>query len=169
MRKLLTLVGVLSLLAFASCSSAPAAKQGKKPAAIPFDGTTQIVDITTGSAPIPAYFTFADDYSYVNAKNLEYFQFPLARDVSKGETLKIKLKGKNNGTTGFRAWLIDGQQVTLSNLYLDAIGPNLDEGDFDLEFELTAEGDVKFFFIKGPAYGTNIDNVDVSYIEIVYP
>ena len=79
LRKRLIILGALALVIFASCASSA------KPTAVPFDGTTQVVDLSTGWAPIMAYFTFAKNYSSVNAKNLEFFQFPLAKELSNGE------------------------------------------------------------------------------------
>ncbi len=158
----------LALIFVLGCASGPSGKEFPKPEAIPFDGTTQVVDLTTGWAPIKAFFTFAPDYSYVNAKNLEFFQFPLAQELEAGDSIDVTIKGKNNGTLGFRVWLTDYHQTTLSNHFLDSVGPGLPSGDFELNFTLTAEGDVENLFIKGSAYGTNIDNVDISSIVIVY-
>lgn len=170
-RNSIFVIGAIALALFASCASAPASKEAEKPAKpepVPFDGTTQVVDLTTGWAPIMPYFKMAEDYSYVNAKNLEFFQFPLAEPLNSGDSIDVTIKGKNNGSTGFRVWLTDGQQTTLANIYSDAIGEKLPAGDFDITFTLTATGAVENLFIKGPAYGTNIDNIDVSSITIVY-
>lgn len=167
-RNSIFVIGAIALALFASCASAPASKEAAKPEPVPFDGTTQVVDLTTGWAPIMPYFKMAEDYSYVNAKNLEFFQFPLAEPLNSGDSIDVTIKGKNNGSTGFRVWLTDGQQTTLANIYTDAVGEKLPAGDFEITFTLTATGAVENLFIKGPVYGTNIDNIDVSSITIVY-
>jgi len=95
-------------------------------------------------------------------------QFPLPRTFSMGQSVAVHVAGTNKGTVGLRSWLVDSAQTTLSNVVTTYVGAGLPSGSFMLDYTLTATSPAGFLFYKGPAVGTNIDNVTISSITITY-
>src|SRR5574344_232283 len=152
MKKMVFMAGIIlaAAIAFVGCSDGttdPAATTGTEAAS----GTEAAAD-TTGTA--------------LNVTNQACVTWKLPSAVESGTVVSVEIKGTNNGTAGFRSWLVDNSQTTLSNQYVDAKGAGLPSGAFDLKYDLTATGTATNFFVKGAAYGTNIDNVDFTYITV---
>ena len=85
--------------------------------------------------------------------------------------ITVNMKGTNNGAEGFRVWVDTGSQKDLSDpVYMGAVGEGLPAGDFDITFELNANKDVggTCLWIKGPRWGTMIDNVTFKSITVIY-
>ena len=125
------------------------------------------MDLSTANSADYRCVKFNEETGVLSVKGAEYFQVPLGEYVEAGTVIKVHLVGKNNGTVGFRCWLTDDNQVTLADpLYLDCIGEGLPAGDFDLSFELKASGTVANFFLKGPQYGTMIDDIEITKLVL---
>jgi len=97
-----------------------------------------------------------------------FFQFPLPRTFTTGQSVAVHVAGTNNGTVGLRSWLVDSSQTTLSNVVTTYVGAGLPSGSFTLDYTLIATNSAGFLFYKGPSVGTNIDNVTISSITITY-
>lgn len=94
------------------------------------------------------------------------FNIPLKAPAKNGDTFTITVKGKYNGSQGFRSWLIDDNQVTLSNVADASVFPNK-PGAFEVTYKLTAIGAATQLFFKGPSYDNqNVDNVTINSITI---
>jgi len=100
--------------------------------------------------------------------NQTYVQFPLSQALSTGQTLTVHVTGVNNGTAGLRSWLVNTTQATSSNAVTTYVGAGLPSGSFTLDYVLTATGSAGYLFIKGPAYGTNIDSIVISSVTVTY-
>jgi hypothetical protein len=97
-----------------------------------------------------------------------FFQFPLPRAFTTGQSVAVHVTGTNSGTAGLRSWLVDNAQTTLSNIVTTYVGAGLPSGSFTLDYTLTATNSAGFLFYKGPNVGVNIDNVTISAITITY-
>ena len=99
-----------------------------------------------------------------------FVSFPLSQTLCSGQSVVVHATGVNNGTAGLRSWLIDGAQSTNSNVVTAYVGTSLPSGSFTLDYTLTVLADktAGFLFIKGPVYGTNIDNIIISTITVTY-
>lgn len=98
----------------------------------------------------------------------ENFQFPLPKELGRGASLKVILRGTYNGTKGFRSWLIDQSQTTNSNIINTNDEADFEGGEFELAYTLTALTASQYLFYKGPSYGVNIDDLIVKEILISY-
>lgn len=172
MKKILT-IGIMALaVILSSCGTTKAAKETKpaveeKPAYVFTPTEEGDMDLSTANSADYRCLKFDEETGILSVKGAEYFALPLGEYVDAGTVIKVHLVGKNNGKVGFRCWLTDDNQTTLADpLYLDCIGEGLPAGDFDLNFELKASGKVSNFFLKGPQYGTMIDNIEVSKIVL---
>lgn len=96
------------------------------------------------------------------------FQFPLPKEMGRGDSLKVILRGTYNGTAGFRSWLIDKSQTTNSNMFNTNDEADFEGGDFEFTYTLTALTASQYLFYKGPSYGVNIDDLIVKEILISY-
>ena len=109
----------------------------------------------------------------ITVKNVEQFGIPLGYKVPNGHTVWVKMKGKMNGPLGFRSWLVHSvdEKTTSSTQWTELAEPgDKAPGDFDVKFQLVSESDESSaLLIKGPVYGTNIDDLTITSIEISYP
>ncbi len=107
----------------------------------------------------------------VKATDVEFFKIKLAYDIEKDTTLKVKIKGKMDGPLGFRSWLVNSGNSTLSNQWSAKEAPEgfTAPGEFEYEYELTATDTAAYLFFKGIEYGTNIDSLTLTSVEVVYP
>lgn len=108
-----------------------------------------------------------------NAKNQEFFGFELSQDIAEGQYIVVRVTGNNAGAAGFRSWLVDSVTTTCtgnSDLYLFTKAANADftVGDFEVTYKLPASADCNYLFFKGPAYGTNIEDLSITSIEVSY-
>ncbi|MCR4733910.1 MAG: SGNH/GDSL hydrolase family protein [Treponema sp.] len=109
-----------------------------------------------------ADFSTESTTSPYTAKNVEQFRYPLPKTVASGNTIKVNIKGENNGSSGFRIWTVaDNMWVQTSESNIEYINEKLPSGSFDITVELVPNSSdgAKYILIKGPAYGTNIDNI----------
>ncbi len=172
MKKSLILGIALVAVLLASCGTTKAAEEKKpveeeKPAYVFTPTEEGDMDLSTASSVDYRGLKFNEETGVLSCKGIEYFQVPLGEELPAGTVVKVHLVGKNNGTVGFRCWLTDNNQVTLADpLYLDCIGDGLPAGDFDLNFELNASGTVANFFLKGPQYGTMIDDIEITKLVL---
>jgi arabinoxylan arabinofuranohydrolase len=95
------------------------------------------------------------------------FRFKLLKTINSGESLKVNIQGVNHGALGFRSWLVDGGNTTLSNI-VKSSDLGLPSGDFSLDYTLTSTGAAAYLYFKGPVYGTNIDDITVKSITVTY-
>jgi len=150
---------------------APAPKAKAEPAkakASTAAGKAETLDLSLAKSPTDSGITYAADKKTLNIKGIEYVEIPLSRELANGESVDVVLKGTNNGTVGFRSWLVDNNVTTLSNILKTAEVAGFGPGAFELKYTLTATGPVMNFFIKGPAYGTMIDDITISSVQITY-
>lgn len=130
------------------------------------------LDLSEFQSPDKFAIKYDDETYTLTCKGPEYFYFELPEELIPYETVvTVHMTGVNNGVEGFRVWIDTGSQRDLSDpVYLDAVGEGLPSGDFDLTFELNANKDVggKCLWIKGPRWGTMIDNVVFKSIAVVY-
>ncbi len=161
MKKLIGIaVLAASLLAFVSCASTKA----DAPVAVAAEEAGAI-EISMWDTVDSWAVTLNDDGS-VTMNGGEYIQWPLAEEIAAGTTVKVHLTGKNAGKSGFRSWLVDMNQTTNSNLYTDSTFDKLAQGDFDLTYTLTATNPSNYIFIKGPVYGTMIENLTIKSVSV---
>lgn len=114
--------------------------------------------------------TYDSTTGAVTAEDVEFFKIKLAYDVEKGKTLNVKIKGTMNGSLGFRSWLADSGDRTLSNQWSAKDEPGFAApGAFEYEYSLTATEPASYLFFKGIQYGTNIDSLTLTSVEVAYP
>ena len=130
------------------------------------------LDLSEFQSPDKFAIKYDDDAYTLTCKGPEYLYFDLPEELIPYETVvTVHMTGVNNGVEGFRVWIDTGSQKDLSDpVYLGAVGEGLPSGDFDISFELNANKDVggKCLWIKGPRWGTMIDNVVFKSISVVY-
>lgn len=172
-KSLLALCAVAALFAFVSCASTEKAE--KKDAKAKEDSAARKTALSEkGAVDLATYETNGiavkyDGESYtLNVKDTEVFQFRLPTPLEAGQSITVHITGTNNGKTGFRSWLVDDNQTTNSNLYLDVIGEAFPAGNFDKTYTLTATAYSTYVFFKGPKYGTNIDNITMKTVSTIY-
>lgn len=109
----------------------------------------------------------------ITVKNVEQFGIPLGYKVPNGHTVWVKMKGRMNGSLGFRSWLVHSvdEKTTSSTQWNELAEPgDKAPGDFEVKFQLVSESDESSaLLIKGPVYGKNIDDLTITSIEISYP
>lgn len=115
--------------------------------------------------------TFAD--GGFNAKDIEMTTFLLDKEVAMGETVVVRIIGTS--TADFRVWLIGDGVATASNQIKVSNEFNFTTGEFDYVFELTATDHdsrgiavADEIAVKGPSYGTNLEDITVNYLGIFY-
>ncbi len=168
-------------------STVPTPKASKKPAASKPPTPTPTAAPPSAAEQTPGVYKPAkmdevesvDGVTYdpatgsISVKDVEQFCIPLGYTVQNGHALWVKIKGRMNGENGFRSWMVDNMEskTTLSNQWeaKDEEGFAA-PGDFDYTFQLVSESDeVTCILIKGPVWGTNIDDLTIDSIEISYP
>lgn len=111
----------------------------------------------------------AGDNSY-NALNITSFNYKLPVTLNANDSVTVNVKGKNDGSSGFRIYLINNKiDVNCANGIYEGFkngGKDYKSGDFDITFTLTAKDPCNMLMIKGPAYGANIDDVTFSYVSV---
>lgn len=141
---------------------------------LPAGSFTERIDLSTYSA-----FNVADNCMYdtnvgvFSAEDQEYFGFPLAQDIEAGESVRVTVKGTNRGEKGFRSWLVDATTATCcanEDLYIYTAAGNeaFTVGDFTITYTLLASASCSYLFFKGPAYGTNIEDLSIQSIDVTY-
>lgn len=173
-KTLLSILIVASLAALISCGSTkveepvpevPAVSEVKA-AALAEEGA---IDMATWQT-VDKFAVKYDDEAYTIIMNgNEYIQFPLPETLAAGESITVHLTGTNYGKSGFRSWIVDDHQTTLSDpLYLDSAFDGLPAGDFDITYTLNTTADGMFLFIKGPVWGTMLENIVLKSVAVIY-
>jgi len=130
------------------------------------------IDLAEFQSPDKFAIKYDAEAYTLTCKGPEYFYFDLPQELIPNETvITVNMKGTNNGVEGFRVWVDTGSQRDLSDpVYMGAVGEGLPAGDFDITFELNANKDVggTCLWIKGPRWGTMIDNVTFKSITVIY-
>lgn len=111
--------------------------------------------------------TYNAETKTLTAKNVAQFIIKLPQEVNTGETIKVIIKGKNNGTVGFRFWLSDLAFNALSEIKKSS-DYGIGSGEFIIEDELSSTGAASELLIKGPSYGVNLDDIEITSIEVEY-
>lgn len=105
------------------------------------------------------------DNGTATAKNCT-FSFTLETPLSAGDVITVTVKGKYNGSKGFRSWVIDDNQTTMSDIADTSVFPSA-AGDFTATYKLTATGAATRLFFKGPSWqDANVDDVTIKSISI---
>lgn len=113
---------------------------------------------------------YVESTKSISAKDVEFFRIKLDYDVAVNGTLWVKIKGTCNGTVGFRSWLVNSGNTTLSNQWEAEKEEGFQApGSFEYEYQLTATNEAAYLFFKGREYGTNIDDLTLTSIEVAYP
>jgi len=177
MKKILTAVLAVSLLALMSCASKATttetvkepevpAMSAAKTAAMAEEGALDLETFESADAWAIKYNK--DDYTLL-LNGCEFVQFKLATPMEAGDVITVHLTGTNEGVSGFRSWVVDDHQTTNSDpLYLDSIFDKLPQGDFDLTYTLNATNPSIYLFIKGPQWGTMLDKITLKSVAVTY-
>lgn len=177
MKKTLLFVALIAATLFTavSCASKQAAEEEvAAPSQARIDALAMegALDLAEFQSPDKFAIKYNDEDYTLTCKGPEYLYFELPEELIPNETvITVNMKGINNGAEGFRVWVDTGAQKDLSDpVYMGAVGEGLPAGDFDITFELNANKDVggKCLWIKGPRWGTMIDNVTFKSITVKY-
>ncbi|MCM1244187.1 MAG: family 43 glycosylhydrolase [Roseburia sp.] len=103
----------------------------------------------------------------IKAKDVVQFIVTLPEQVNTGDTVKVTIEGKNNGTAGFRFWLSDKGFNNLSEI-IKSTDEGISTGEFSLTKELTSTGAATEILIKGSSYGVNLDDIEITSIKVEY-
>lgn len=172
-KTLLSILIAASLVAFISCGSTKAEAEPEAPAVSAVKAAALeeagAIDMATWQT-VDKFAVKYDDEAYtILMSGNEYIQFPLPETLPAGASITVHLTGTNNGTSGFRSWIVDDHQTTLSDpLYLDSAFDGLPAGDFDITYTLNTKEDGMFLFIKGPQWGTMLDNIILKSVAVIY-
>ncbi len=103
-------------------------------------------------------------------KDVAYVVYDLPASIASADKIKVDIKGENKGSTGFRVYLVkDKADVNKAkDIYVGfkSDGADYKEGAFEISFELEASDAADGLMVKGPAYGTNIDDVVLSSVKV---
>lgn len=102
----------------------------------------------------------------VTASDISLFYVPLPTMVAAGETVKLRIKGNDRGTKGFRLWLsATGADANVSE-QLSSVDHKI-SGEFTWDLSLTAKEDARYLEIKGITYDTKIENLTISSVTVI--
>ena len=120
----LATVLLASVLALVSCASKEAAGaeepkvSAAKTAALAEPGA---IDMSTWKTVDKFAMKYDDEAYTLTCNGGEYFSFPLPVEMDTGDVITVHITGINKGETGFRSWVVNENQTTLSDpLYLDS-------------------------------------------------
>ncbi|MCR4734173.1 MAG: hypothetical protein K5829_04090 [Treponema sp.] len=177
MKKVLLLVSLMAAaFAVTSCASKGSAEDAEaagpsqaRIAALEEEGALDLAEFKSADTWAIKY----DEAAYtLTVKGAEMFHFELPQEVIPNEDiLTVHLTGVNKGKEGFRVWIDTGAQQDLSDpQYLGCVGDALPAGDFDVTFELNANKGAggTCLWLKGPRWGTPIDNVVFKSVSVIY-
>ncbi|MCR5796414.1 MAG: family 43 glycosylhydrolase [Eubacterium sp.] len=119
-------------------------------------------DVQDKSKGVPVYNS---ETGILSAKDVEQFILPLPRQLNKGETAKITVKGVNNGTKGFRLWLSNSSFGENSEIVNATTLDGYTTGEFEVTTDLISSTASDMLLIKGISYGTFIDDIDFSSVR----
>ena len=104
----------------------------------------------------------------LNAKDVAMFGIALTKSLNASDSVKIYMRAKDNGGTGFRCWLSDasGDSMSDGSISSDVLYP--DANGETLVFTRTAAQAVDRILVKGPSWDTNIADLDIEYVGVEY-
>lgn len=156
MKKIVAVVLALSMLLFGSSMAAFAAEE--------VSISLKKEDMLRGAMAFKTMVFNKDDGSIVSdGSNIS---FPLPNTVTSGGTVTVTIKGSCDGD--FRVWLIDANEVTVSNQYKMSEN-GFTSGAFEKTIVLTHDGvgpDATELFFKAPTYDGKIENLNLTYIGV---
>lgn len=174
-KTLLKLVMAASLVALISCGSTkvetPAEPEAPadSPAKIAAMAEEGAIDLGTWESVDKFAIKYDADAYQIFMDGNEYIQFPLPETLEAGKSITVHLTGINEGESGFRSWIVDDHQTTLSDpLYLDSAFAGLPAGEFDLTYTLNTTADGMYLFIKGPQWGTMLSKITIKSVAVLY-
>jgi len=173
-KTLLATVLMAALFALVSCASKSAGEEepaGDSKARIAGLAEEGAIDLATWQTVDKFAMKYDAEAYTLTCNGGEYFQFELPQEMNAGDVITVHLTGTNNGATGFRSWVVDTNQTTLSDpLYLDfkSDGADYVTGDFDITYTLNATAPAQFLFIKGPQWGTMIEKLTLKSVAVSY-
>ncbi len=88
----------------------------------------------------------------------------LPKTLLAGQSITVVMSVSDNGGTGFRCYATDGSLNSLSDIFASS---SVDVSN-EFTFTLTANEDSEAILIKGPDYQTNIGDLTVNYIKVLY-
>lgn len=97
--------------------------------------------------------------------DISQFKLALPKTLASGSSLKVYVNAADNGSTGFRSWVTDDSNNSLSNITAFTTD-EINSGE--LEYTLTATADTNYLLFKGATYDTNIGNVTFSSVRVEY-
>lgn len=128
-------------------------------------------NLGSGFESLSDTITFAD--GGFSVKDIEMTTFILDQEVAMGETVVVRITGTS--AADFRVWLIGEGVATASNQIKVSNEFGFTTGEFDYVFELTGtDHDARGITVaneiavKGPSYGTNLEDITVDYLGIFY-
>ena len=175
-RTLFSVLMAATLVAFISCGSTKVENVKEEPAA-PADSAAKVaamaeegaIDLSTWETMDKFAVKYDAEAYTITMNGNEYIQFPLAQPLEAGKTITVHITGVNNGKSGFRSWVVDNNQTTNSDpLYMDSAFDGLAAGDFDITYTLNATAESYYLFIKGPQWGTMLDNIILKSVAVVF-
>lgn len=152
---------ILPLICFLICLTGCAKKN-------PLKNQEFSLDLSTWESTFEDSVFYDETQNTLRLKDCEYFQLELPEELAPDQTVLVTLKGINNGTSGFRSWIVNYSETSQSNLYVESIFEKLKSGEFEIRFELTTYGTGSCLFIKGPQWGTSIDDITFTNISVKY-
>ncbi len=113
------------------------------------------LDLSTASAG-----TYKDGVLSINDQLA--FTLKMPKTIKTGESVKVYVNAKDNGGTGFRAYLTGGADVAVSDIF--KAEKIISDG---VEFTLTSTNDnAGYILFKGPNYYTNMADITFEYIAV---
>lgn len=169
MRKLISCIAAMALC----ISLIPVSLQATKTTAqAEAEGEGELVELDLSKFDVQVQENGKPEYDEttktLKAVNVEQFIVTLPRRVNKGETILVTINGKNNGTVGLRFWLSDKNYGEQSAQYHSKDYETFGSGDFTISEDLTSTGAATELLIKGPSWGTYLDDIEFSSITVKY-
>jgi hypothetical protein len=156
MKKIVAVVLALSMFLFGSSLTAFAAEE--------VSISLKKEDMLRGAMAFKTMVYNKDDGSIVSdGSNIS---FPLPNTVTSGGTVTVTIKGSCD--SDFRVWLIDANEVTVSNQYKMSEN-GFTSGAFEKTIVLTHDGvgpDATELFFKAPTFDGKIQNLNLTYIGV---
>lgn len=109
--------------------------------------------------------TYDSSTGSLNVTDELQFKLALPKTLAQGEQIKVYTKVKDEGDTGFRAYLTDGSDSNKSAIYTSS---GLTAQSKPVTFTLTADASADYILFKGPTSWINMANVTFEYIRVEY-
>lgn len=109
--------------------------------------------------------TYDSSTGSLNVTDELQFKLALPKTLAQGEQIKVYTKVKDEGDTGFRAYLTDGSDSNKSAIYTSS---GLTAQSKPVTFTLTADASADYILFKGPTSWINMANITFEYIRVEY-